>query len=389
MEEMIPRDFDGIHRILVIKLRHIGDVLLTVPVFRALRENFPDAHLAALVNSGTEEVLTGNPLIDEIIVFERKIKKLSFWRKYFREVSFLKKIRHSGIDMTVDLTSGDRAAMLSLISRARYRLAYNPGKRGLRGKKYFYTHLAERDSSRHMVVQNVDLLRQFGIRSANIAVDFFIPEDARSFIRGVFNENGIAGNDKVVHVHPTSRWLFKCWKDEYMADVINWLLGRGVKVVLTSSPEPKEIRKAQSIIRLCRPPAGNDPCLIDLCGRTTIKQLAAVSAMSDLFFGVDSAPMHIAAAVGTPVLAIFGPSGAHNWGPWYGGEGRSPHTVVKRERACPHCTGSRCHDEVCRYLLEIKPSEITRIMEGYLARNSSRDLSNGEQSGNLRPLGRP
>jgi heptosyltransferase-3 len=71
-------DSAAVKRILVIKLRHVGDVLLTVPVFRALRENFPDAHLAALVNSGTEEVLSGNPLIDEIIVFDRKIKKMNF-----------------------------------------------------------------------------------------------------------------------------------------------------------------------------------------------------------------------------------------------------------------------------------------------------------------------
>jgi heptosyltransferase-3 len=282
--------------------------------------------------------------------------------------------------MTVDLTTGDRAAMLSLISRARYRLAYHPGKGGIIGKKYFYTHLAERDSSQHMAVQNVDLLRQFGIRSDNLAIDFSIPADARLFIRSVFAENKITGHDKVVHVHLTSRWLFKCWRDEYMAEVINWLLERGVKVVLTSSPEPKEIRKAQNVIRLCRPPAGNGQCLIDLCGSTTIKQLAAVSAEADLFLGVDSAPMHIAASVGTPVVALFGPSSATLWGPWdnnnsienpyplrNGLQSSGVHTVIQRDWECMPCHKDGCNgSKRSRCLEDILPEEIADIVLGKL-----------------------
>src|SRR4030042_5786088 len=109
-------NFINVKKILVIKLRHIGDVLLTVPVFRALRENFPDAYIAALVNSGTEDVLSGNPLIDEIIIFDRNIKKMNPLQKYTKELSFLKRIRIKRFDMVVDLTSGDRAALISFAS---------------------------------------------------------------------------------------------------------------------------------------------------------------------------------------------------------------------------------------------------------------------------------
>lgn len=80
----MKQEFKNINKSLVIKLRHIGDVLLSVPVFRALRENFPHAHIAAIVNSGTEEVLTGNPLINEVIVFDRGIKKISPLQRYLR-----------------------------------------------------------------------------------------------------------------------------------------------------------------------------------------------------------------------------------------------------------------------------------------------------------------
>ena len=86
-------EFKDVKNILVIKLRHIGDVLLTVPVFRALRETFPGAQISALVNSGTEDVLAGNPLIDEIIVFDRSVKSTSLLIKCIKEFSFLSMVR--------------------------------------------------------------------------------------------------------------------------------------------------------------------------------------------------------------------------------------------------------------------------------------------------------
>ena len=113
---MKTTNFRNVKKILVIKLRHIGDVLLAVPVFRALRESFPNAYIAALVNSGTEDVLSGNPLIDEIFIFNRNIKKMNTAMRYIKELSFLKQIRMKRFDMTVDLTSGDRAAIVSLLS---------------------------------------------------------------------------------------------------------------------------------------------------------------------------------------------------------------------------------------------------------------------------------
>lgn len=346
-------NFIRVNKILVIKLRHIGDVLLTVPVFRALREAFPGAHISALVNSGTEEVLTGNDLIDDILVYDRNIKRLSRHQRLTKEISFLRMVHSKGFDLTVDLTSGDRAAVLSFTSGARYRLAYSP-EGGLPGKRYLYTHLAKKDGSLHMVLQNLDVVRQFGITTQNLNVDFFIPDNADTFAQNVFKEHSISGNDTAVHVHPTSRWLFKCWKDEYMAEVINWLAVNKAWVIVTSSPAGRELKRAERVLSLV-----NDKSrIIDLCGKTTIKQLAAVSARSNLFIGVDSAPMHIAAAVGTPVIALFGPSGEGQWGPW-----GDFHTILIKKFGCTSC--KKCRDdgvEVRRCLEAIKPEEVINVI---------------------------
>jgi len=390
--------FHSVKKILVIKLRHIGDVLLTVPVFRALREHYPDARISVLVNSGTEQVLTGNSLIDEIIVFDRSIKSMAYLRKYANELSFLKNVRKRGFDMTIDLTGGDRAAILSFASGARYRLGWKP-KKGFIGKKHLYTHCFEPVPKRHMVLQNLDIINQFGIGTENLSVDFHIPEDVKTFVKRIFEENniplhsplseGVQRGVKVVHVHPTSRWLFKCWKDEYMAEVITWLVKQGIKVVVTSSPDKKEMDKTKRILSLASeftpshiPPLPREGIgeVIDLCGKTTIKQLAAISEASTLFFGVDSAPMHIAAAVGTPVIALFGPSAAFNWGPWdkncpYGYSKKSgiqkagKHTVIQNHRDCIPCRKDGCNGtKISQCLESIKTEEVKKLLSEKLGK---------------------
>jgi heptosyltransferase-3 len=370
-------EFHNVNRIFVIKLRHIGDVLMTVPLFRALKHTFPSVRTTALVNAGTEEVLKGNAHIDEILVFDRAIKMLPALTRYKREAEFLLQIRKNNFDMTIDLTGGDRAALLSYLSGARYRTGWE-SKKGFLGKKHLYTHLSRPDGSKHIVLQNMDAVRPFGISAEDLSIDFYIPDEDRIHIRKVLGtEEQKSGH--LVHVHPTSRWFFKCWHDRSMAEIIGWLLDGGMRVAVTSSPVQHEIEKTRGILSMVGPRQG----LVDLCGATTIKQLAALSEIADLFFGVDSAPMHIAASVGTPVVALFGPSGAFNWGPWdniesnklKGGLTGSPysrrngiqtfgiHTVIQEERQCVPCGSDGCNgSKASKCLEEVKPATVKEIL---------------------------
>lgn len=375
--------FKNVNKILVIKLRHIGDVLLTVPVMRALKESFPNAEISVMVNKGTEDVLTGSPLIKEIITFERKIKELSKIKRIRREINFLRMLRAQGFDMTIDLTGGDRAAVASFSSGARYRIGWAQGK-GFAGKKYLYTSTVEPEGRRHTVLQNMEILKKSGISTADLSVDFHVPQKEKELIKEILKRGNINETDILVHIHPTSRWLFKCWKDEYMAEIIRWLIQKGIKIILTSSPDRREMEKAENIISLL--PAEASRSLIDLCGRTSIKGLGAVSEVSDLFFGVDSAPMHIAAAVDTPVVALFGPSGAFHWGPWdnkyraesteqmsvkeepyskrNGVQAFGMHTVIQRSDDCIPCGKDGCGgSKKSRCLDEITPEEVKSVLQ--------------------------
>ncbi len=366
---------DIIHpkRILVIKLRHIGDVLLTVPAIRAARETYPDAYIAVLVNKGTEEVLKGNPLIDEVMTYDRGMKKRSVIRRVKGEIAFVKYLRAHGFDMTIDLTSGDRPAIYSYLSGAVCRIGYNPRGKGFRGKSRFYSHLGSVSGGRlHTVLKELNLVRQFGIDTEDLSVRIFFSEVDRRSAEAILAENGIDRKVSFVHIHPTSRWLFKCWRDDYMAEVIDYLeQTAGVRVVITSGPDEKEVGKIHNIIKNTH----SNP--VNLAGRLTLKQLAALTDRALMFFGVDTAPMHIAAAVDTPVVALFGPSGAFDWGPWDNGETLNHtqypeknglqvsgmHAVIQSGWDCVPCGRDGCEGSKKSECLEaIKPQDVIKLM---------------------------
>ncbi len=361
----------------------MGDVLLTVPAIRALRENFPASRISALANSGTEEMLTLNPLLDEVICYDRTLKRKALFKRISGELRLVKEIRKKRFDMTVDLTSGDRPALIGFLSGARYRLAYEPEGSGFIGKRFLYTHIAKRPTARtHTVLRDLGLLRGFGIDTKNLSVDIYTTGADDAFIERTLGERGLKKGERYVHAHPTSRWLFKCWTDEGMAGVMDMLQLRGLRVVITSSADEEELRKVRAIISLMK----SKP--IDLSGKLKLKHLASLSRGAEFFFGVDTAPMHIAAAAGARVVGIFGPSGAFDWGPWDNDEvsksrinpdlstpypktggiqtfGR--HTVIQKNWACVPCGKAGCNDTIKSVCLDsLETDEVWGVLKGYI-----------------------
>ncbi|MBF0344881.1 MAG: putative lipopolysaccharide heptosyltransferase III [Nitrospirae bacterium] len=373
---MTPAD---IHRILVIKLRHIGDVLLTTPVYRAIKSKLPETHTSVLVNSGTEQMMTGNPNIDEIIVFDRSIKKLPLIKRFKSETFFLREIRDRGFDTTIDLTGGDRGAIASYFCGAGLRIGRHTHKFSLWGKKTLYTDLTRVDHTQHVVVQNLQMLKTLSINDVqrHALVEIHVPDEVMQTVSKALEARAVCYSDTLVHMHPMSRWFFKCWKDDYTAEIITWLNKNGVKVILTAAPDAKERERLERIVSLTALSATErNGGLITLDGSISLKTLAAISARCAVFFGVDSAPMHIAAAVNTPVAALFGPTCAFNWGPW-DNEARSLHpyphrsgvqicgihTVIQRDWPCIPCNQDGCNgSKISNCLDDITPDEVKQAL---------------------------
>ncbi|MFQ5455991.1 MAG: putative lipopolysaccharide heptosyltransferase III [Nitrospirota bacterium] len=367
--------FKGIKNILIIKLRHIGDVLLALPTIRAVRERFPDAYIAVFINKGTEDILTRNPLIDDIFVYDRELKSLPLLKKMRGETNLMRSIRKKGFDMVIDLTGGDRPAILSFLCGAKHRIARDPCGKGFWGKKYLYTRLIKpSDNMMHSVMKDMEIVRELGMDTDNRKIEIEIGEKEDSYVEGLLKEKGLEHGEPFVHIHPTSRWFFKCWSMKNMASIIDYIEESGIRVVMTSSPDGREIEKIRDIERL------TISFPVNIAGRLSLKGLAAVSKRAMLFFGVDSAPMHIAAAMGTPVIALFGPTGAFNWGPWnnysrtgfyaatpYPGRNgiqkSGMHTVIQREWDCIPCGRDGCNgSKKSRCLEDITPDEVIEVI---------------------------
>jgi lipopolysaccharide heptosyltransferase III len=311
-------------RILCIKLKHIGDVLLMTPAIRLLHRAWPGSRLAALVPRGTEAVLEGNPDLDEVLVLDR----VQGWRGNWRTIRAL---RRYAPDLVLEMGQGDREAVLGWLSGARERVGYAPRWSG-RWRQVLLSRMIPWDGQAHVIDSNVDLLRACGISGEAGRPVLVVQAAARARMAAHLDAAGLRPDQPLVVVHPVSRWLFKAWPETGCVGVIRHLVGQaGVAVAVTSSHEVKEVEAARRILARAAAP------VIDLVGRTSLTELAAVLERAALFIGVDSAPMHMATALGVPVVALFGPSGEHNWGPR--GDG---HVVLTSPFLCRPCGKDGC-----------------------------------------------
>jgi heptosyltransferase-3 len=329
-------DLSELKRALVIQLRHHGDVLLTSPVFTVLKNHAPSLEIDALVYAETRHMLDLHPAIAQVHVVERSWKELAAPARLMREWRLQAAMRARRYDLIVHLSEHPRGAWLARSLGARYAVAHDFARKANLWKKSF-THLAPLPGNgrRHRVELNLDALRRIGIQPGEDERRLvLVPgEDADRSADALLAAHGLAPK-KFIHFQPGSRWLFKCWPADRAAALIEALSRRGELIVLTAGPDEGERAMVAEIHDRTSAP------FVNLSGTSmlTLKHLAALTARAKLFIGVDSAPMHIAAAMQTPVVALFGPSGELEWGPW-----RVPHRVVaSSEHACRPCGNDGC-----------------------------------------------
>ena len=292
-----------IKKILVMKFRNIGDVLLTTPLIENLKLNYPNAQIDMAVNKGTEEMLTLNPNISKIHIYNRPyIKGLPPLKKIKEEIKFISKIKKEKYDLVINLTKGDRGAIISLFSNAKIKVGF---KENFLSNIAFTHSIPLNQGMKHQLEWDLDALRVLGGEIKRKKVSIFWDKKDEEKI------NSLNLPQKFVHFHPVSRWLFKCIDDKIAANIIDFIEEElKTKVVITAAPVEKELTKVENILKL----TSSNP--INLSGKLTLKQTAALNKKALMFVGVDTAIMHIAAANDVPLVAFFGPSGAFHWGPW-------------------------------------------------------------------------
>jgi heptosyltransferase III len=337
-------------RLLVIKLKQPGDVLVSTPVLQALKEAWPEAEVSFLVPLGTEAMLADHPLLAGLFVLDRHHGSLSgVWR-------LIRELRRRRFDAVLELSGGDRGAFFALASGARERVGFARPRQPLWQRCGLFTRLLPRPPVKmHLVEQNLEAVRALGVSPVNPRLSFFWNDRVEEGIARWLAANYLSAKGFVV-MHPGAGWRFKCWTPAGYIRIIEALMGDwGLPVVLTGSPAAHEQELLQEILAVCR----TRP--LNLAGRLTLKELGALISKARFFFGMDSAPMHLAAAVGTPAVALFGPSGVFNWGPW--GQG---HLVLQQDWECVPCGQDGCDgSKISRCLVELDPEEVLRRMEAH------------------------
>jgi len=322
-----PLSRHAIHKILVIKNKHFGDVICSIPAIQALHSEYSEARVDVLVSAGMSELLTGLPSVGRVLEVPAKTGS---WSRVKKEIYLAFDIMRTGYDLVVDLTWSDRAMWYALLSRAPSRWAIQVTA-GSFLKPHIYTNYGSKpDKTRHLVEWELDFLKDMGVSPKKPVMSFPSTDREDETISAWLAENNIHP-DRLVVVHPTSRWLFKCWHNERVAAVIDWLNDQGWQPVLTCGPSQVELERARRIHELAHSP------LPTRLGDLRLKELAALMRRARFFFGMDSAPAHLAAAVGIPAVVLFGPSQLQRWRP-YGNQ----HLVISRDCPCQRIKGRMC-----------------------------------------------
>jgi len=292
--------------ILVICTRRIGDVLLTTPVVGSLKARWPDAQIDMLVFNGTAGVLENNSDIRRVISVAQRAKlkeRFADARKIWRQY-----------DLACAAMSSDRASFYSWFAgRKRIGIVLPAGKSWF--KRLLLNRFAVEDPNLHMVQSGLSLMPLLDIASCPEVVAPGIGGQADRIAQLAQQLAPAAGRPlAVVHLYPM--YHYKMWHVEGWLAVIDWLRTHGYAIVLTGGPADAEVAYTREIADIAETTTGAGGAIINLAGQLSLGETAEIIRRAKLFIGPDTSVSHIAAATGTPTIALFGPSNPVRWGPW-------------------------------------------------------------------------
>ena len=310
-------------KILLIRLSSLGDIVLTTPAIRAVRAHFPDADIAMLVAKQSAEILRENPHLNEIITFDRLAKDKDTG-EMLRSIRLL---RERKFTLAIDLQRKFRTEMLMYFSGAAKRI----------GKGRFCTVRVPERGNKHATAHYFDLLHAAGIPAEDQNLELFLSESERLDAAQRFDTAGVNAGELKVGFFPGAGWKLREWMPERFAAIGDKLVAHfNAKVLIFGGP--KEVELVQAVANLMNAHA------IPFAGNLQVRQLAACLEKCDLFLTNDTGPMHIAAAVGTPTVSLFGPGNHIRFQPL--GE---LHQTIRHAVPCSPCKQftDKCKDNIC------------------------------------------
>jgi lipopolysaccharide heptosyltransferase I len=319
-------------KILIIKLSAIGDVAQTLPALEAIKKIHPESEITWVVEEAAAGVLDGHPLIDLLLVSRRKawlrprMNPFALARGFRDMIRFIRELRRTRYDIAIDFQGLLKSGVLIGLARADRKIGYD------RTRELSYLFLNERlpayDIERHALERYLDVARYLGAKDPSPACMLPLGKE-RSVVSKRVGEIRAPGRP-LVAVNPVARWKTKLWEERKFAELADRLIAeKNAFVIFTGSPDDRPVN--ERILSMMHEKAAN------WAGETSLKELAALASLSDLFITTDTGPMHLAAAAGARVLALFGPTA-----PWRTGPYGPSNITVRTGIDCSPCFRRKC-----------------------------------------------
>lgn len=314
-------------RILIIRTDRIGDVALSTPVIKALRDSFPDSYIAFMVRPYAREIVEGNPYLDEVVIYDKD----DVHRGFFSTLLFGLGMRKKKFDTAIILHPTNRAHVIAFVAGI-------PNRIGLNRKLPFLLTKALSDEKfrgqKHELEYTLDILKSIDVEVFDKSLYVPVKKSNEASVDAKLSQRGIRSSDLLIAVHPDASCPSKRWSLERFASLIDKLkTSYDVRIVLVSGPE--EVAKIAELKQKLKSE------VIDLSGQTSVGELAALLKRCKLFISNDSGPVHIATAVGTPSVVIFGRKqpglSPKRWAP----TGKKD-VVLHKDVGCEVCLAHNC-----------------------------------------------
>ncbi len=342
--EDIPRS------ILIVKLSAIGDVIQTLPMLEALKRQFPRAHIDWVVEEDASTLLLSHPMINRVIISRRKswlqkvLKPGESWKTLQEMGRFVRELRNQHYDWIIDNHGIFKSGLLVLLSRGRRKIGFQASTGIADEGSYFFTHERYKPLSieRHALERYLNLVSQMGVQVEQTDLRFPVPVDSLKQAEALLRQKGF-GSRPLVVLHPVAKWETKQWPAENFARLISALAQENI-VAITGSPQDEG-----PVREILHQMGGESVKVLNLVGKTSLMELAGIFSVSDLVLSPDTGPMHLAAAVKAPLIALFGPTAPWRTGPY----GNNPR-IIRKGLPCSPCFKKKCRTMECMNSISVE-----------------------------------
>lgn len=350
-----------IKSILVIRLDRIGDMVMTTPIFRALKEKWPAAQITVLANPLNKNIVINNPFIDCILVYDRGNRHKSLNSR----ISFFKDVREMGFDIVIDpyLDYELNTSFITRLVGSRFRLGFEfAGKEVFYNIRYPSNVFPVSTEKRHMIDYYLDLITCLGIEPKTRQPEIFLSSDEREKVYKLLRKAGANPENKIIGIHPGGNYESQRWSVERFAALSDYLIASyDINVIVFAGREEKQLLTE---FREC---AVKAPIILE---DINLREFISALSHCNLFLCNNSGPLHIATALNIPTVSTMGPTVPHHW--WPRGDNN---TVLRKDLECSPCKKGICKTHECMELIttndflaavemQLKHLNISRFKEG-------------------------